>query len=252
MPLLAPALVRRLGGIAAKPGPHTSLRGASQIDKVIPIDQSPIGRTPRSNPATYVKLFDEIRKLYAGVPDSRIRGYTASRFSFNTEGGRCETCQGDGTVTVEMQFLADVEWGDLDYLIVDMPPGTGDIQLTLSQRVPVSGAVIVTTPQDIALLDARKGIEMFRKVDIDVLGVVDVLGIVQEVVAPVDGIISTILAEDGPAMDPAMLYPLLANILGFTLLFGSLLLRRARTEVLYRERRTRWVKEMILAPEGQS
>jgi ATP-binding protein involved in chromosome partitioning len=71
------------------------------------------------------------------------------------------------------QLLGQTAWHDLDYLIVDMPPGTGDIQLTLSQRVPVSGAVIVTTPQDIALLDARKGIEMFRKVDIEVLGVVE-------------------------------------------------------------------------------
>ena len=71
------------------------------------------------------------------------------------------------------QMLMQTDWGDLDYLVVDMPPGTGDIQLTLSQKVPVSGAVIVTTPQDIALLDARKGIEMFRKVDVPVLGIIE-------------------------------------------------------------------------------
>ncbi len=71
------------------------------------------------------------------------------------------------------QLLGDTEWGDLDYLVIDMPPGTGDIQLTLSQRVPVAGAVIVTTPQDIALADARKGLKMFEKVDVPVLGVVE-------------------------------------------------------------------------------
>jgi ATP-binding protein involved in chromosome partitioning len=74
---------------------------------------------------------------------------------------------------VVRQFLSDVNWGELDYLIVDMPPGTGDIQLTLSQRVPVSGAVVVTTPQDIALLDARKGLRMFQKVNVPVLGIVE-------------------------------------------------------------------------------
>jgi excinuclease ABC subunit A len=85
------------------------LEGDSQITEVVIVDQSPIGRTPRSNPATYLKAFDAIREVFADTPDAKRRGYTAGHFSFNVPGGRCETCQGDGTVTVEMQFLADVE-----------------------------------------------------------------------------------------------------------------------------------------------
>jgi excinuclease ABC subunit A len=105
---LARALVRRLGEIAPKPGPHASLRGASQIDKVVQIDQSPIGRTPRSNPATYTGLFDEIRKVFAGTRDAKQRGYKAGRFSFNVKGGRCEECQGQGLRRIEMNFLPDL------------------------------------------------------------------------------------------------------------------------------------------------
>jgi excinuclease ABC subunit A len=85
------------------------LDGDDQIKEVIIVDQSPVGRTPRSNPATYMKAFDAIRDVFAETPDSKRRGYAAGHFSFNVPGGRCETCQGDGTVTVEMQFLADVE-----------------------------------------------------------------------------------------------------------------------------------------------
>ena len=105
---LAHALVRRLGGIAPKPGPHASLRGVSQIDKVVEIDQSPIGRSPRSNPATYCGVFDEIRKVFAGSRDARKRGYKAGRFSFNVKGGRCEECQGQGQQKIEMNFLPDL------------------------------------------------------------------------------------------------------------------------------------------------
>jgi excinuclease ABC subunit A len=85
------------------------VEGAEFIDEVVLVDQSPIGRTPRSNPVTYIKAFDGIRDLFASLPESKKRGFTPGHFSFNIPGGRCETCQGDGTVTVEMQFLADVE-----------------------------------------------------------------------------------------------------------------------------------------------
>ncbi|MEC8756751.1 MAG: excinuclease ABC subunit UvrA [Bacteroidota bacterium] len=88
--------------------PYDSIEGLDQIDKVIDIDQSPIGRTPRSNPATYIKLFDEIRSLFAQLPESKIRGYKPGRFSFNVKGGRCETCKGAGLQTIEMNFLPDV------------------------------------------------------------------------------------------------------------------------------------------------
>jgi len=91
-----------------EPLPYTSIKGIENIDKVIEVNQSPIGRTPRSNPATYTKVFDEIRKLFALLPESKIRGYKLGRFSFNVKGGRCETCQGAGLRTIEMNFLPDV------------------------------------------------------------------------------------------------------------------------------------------------
>ncbi len=105
---LAPALLRRLGGTAPRPGQHASLRGASQIDKVVPIDQTPIGRTPRSNPATYTGVFDEIRKIFAGTREAKQRGFGVGRFSFNVKGGRCEACQGQGVQKIEMSFLPDL------------------------------------------------------------------------------------------------------------------------------------------------
>ena len=105
---LARALVRRLGGVAPKPGPHAGLRGVSQIDQVIQIDQSPIGRTPRSNPATYTGAFDEIRKVFAGTRAAKQRGYRVGRFSFNVKGGRCDECQGQGQIKIEMNFLPDL------------------------------------------------------------------------------------------------------------------------------------------------
>ena len=102
------AAARHLYGAAADPAPHESIAGLEQLDKVVAVDQSPIGRTPRSNPATYTGLFTPIRELFAGVPESRQRGYDAGRFSFNVKGGRCEACQGDGVTKVEMHFLADI------------------------------------------------------------------------------------------------------------------------------------------------
>ncbi|MEW5826273.1 MAG: excinuclease ABC subunit UvrA [Candidatus Bipolaricaulota bacterium] len=101
-------LLHRLGQATRRPGAHDDIEGHEAVDKVIEIDQSPIGRTPRSNPATYTKLFDDIRALFAKSPDARLRGYTAGRFSFNTKGGRCEACQGQGQEKIEMHFLPDL------------------------------------------------------------------------------------------------------------------------------------------------
>lgn len=105
---LAPALLRRLGQAAPKPGPHASLRGASQIDKLIEIDQSPIGRGPRSNLATYSGAWDEVRKVFAGTREAKLRGYRVGRFSFNVAGGRCDECEGQGLKRIEMNFLPDL------------------------------------------------------------------------------------------------------------------------------------------------
>jgi excinuclease ABC subunit A len=102
------ALARDLTGSRAPVGAHDSVDGVQHIDKIIEIDQSPIGRTPRSNPATYVGLFAPIRELFAGTPEARMRGYKPGRFSFNVKGGRCENCKGDGIIKIEMQFLPDV------------------------------------------------------------------------------------------------------------------------------------------------
>jgi excinuclease ABC subunit A len=106
--ILHRALLRRLHGAAAEPGRHDAIFGAEAIDKVIAIDQSPIGRTPRSNPATYTGAFAFVREMFSLVPEARARGYKPGRFSFNVKGGRCEACQGDGVRTIEMHFLPDV------------------------------------------------------------------------------------------------------------------------------------------------
>jgi excinuclease ABC subunit A len=102
------ALANRLHRLRVKPGDHEAVEGIECFDKVIDIDQSPIGRTPRSNPATYTKLFDHIRELYSLTPEAKVRGYKPGRFSFNVRGGRCETCKGDGQIKIEMHFLPDV------------------------------------------------------------------------------------------------------------------------------------------------
>jgi excinuclease ABC subunit A len=105
---LHPALARALHNAQSPPGPHDGLEGLEHLDKVINITQDPIGRTPRSNPATYVKVFDEIRRVFASTPEAKARGYKAGRFSFNVKGGRCEVCKGHGQKKIEMHFLADV------------------------------------------------------------------------------------------------------------------------------------------------
>jgi len=102
------AVARALYDSAAEPAPHEGMGGVDFFDRAVSVDQSPIGRTPRSNPATYTGLFTPIRELFAGVPEARARGYGAGRFSFNVKGGRCEACQGDGVLKVEMHFLPDI------------------------------------------------------------------------------------------------------------------------------------------------
>ncbi|MFV1971522.1 MAG: excinuclease ABC subunit UvrA [Acidimicrobiia bacterium] len=106
--ILSRALHATLHGSRTMPGRHRRIDGLENIDKIINIDQSPIGRTPRSNPVTYTKVFDAIRQLFASTPDAKMRGYKPGRFSFNVAGGRCETCKGDGTLRIEMHFLPDV------------------------------------------------------------------------------------------------------------------------------------------------
>jgi len=103
-----PALARRLGDARQEPGAHDELTGWQMLDKVIEIDQAPIGRSPRSNPATYTGVFGPVRELFAQLPEARARGYGPGRFSFNVKGGRCEACAGDGLIAIEMHFLPDV------------------------------------------------------------------------------------------------------------------------------------------------
>ncbi|MEV8436849.1 excinuclease ABC subunit UvrA [Actinosynnema sp. NPDC051121] len=106
--ILATVLANKLNGARQVPGRHTRVRGLDQVDKLVQVDQSPIGRTPRSNPATYTGVFDHIRKLFAATTEAKVRGYQPGRFSFNVKGGRCEACAGDGTIKIEMNFLPDV------------------------------------------------------------------------------------------------------------------------------------------------
>ena len=106
--ILYTALANKINGAKLPPGRHKRVRGIDQLDKVVGVDQSPIGRTPRSNPATYTGVFDHIRKLFAETTEAKIRGYQQGRFSFNVKGGRCENCAGDGTIKIEMNFLPDV------------------------------------------------------------------------------------------------------------------------------------------------
>jgi excinuclease ABC subunit A len=106
--ILLPALMQKIYKSKDAPGRHKSVDGIEHLDKVIDMDQSPIGRTPRSNAATYTGVFDNIRKLFAATPESKVRGYQPGRFSFNVAGGRCEACSGDGTIKIEMHFLPDV------------------------------------------------------------------------------------------------------------------------------------------------
>jgi excinuclease ABC subunit A len=106
--ILASVLANKLNGARQVPGRHTRVKGLEHVDKLVQVDQSPIGRTPRSNAATYTGVFDHIRKLFAATTEAKVRGYQPGRFSFNIKGGRCESCAGDGTLKIEMNFLPDV------------------------------------------------------------------------------------------------------------------------------------------------
>jgi excinuclease ABC subunit A len=146
------AVARRLNNASDAPAPHDKIEGLEHLDKVIDIDQSPIGRTPRSNPATYTGAFTPIREWYAQLPEARTRGYEPGRFSFNVKGGRCEACQGDGVIKIEMHFLPDV------YVTCDVCKGKRYNRETL--EVAFKGKSIA----DVLDMTVEEGIELFRAV----------------------------------------------------------------------------------------
>ncbi len=150
--ILYKKLAQTLNGSRERPGLHDRIDGLEQVDKIINIDQSPIGRTPRSNPGTYTKMFDLIRTLFADMPESKIRGYTAGRFSFNVKGGRCENCEGQGQLQIEMQFLPDV------YVPCDVCHGTRYNRETL--QVKYKGKSIA----DVLNLTVSEGLEFFANI----------------------------------------------------------------------------------------
>lgn len=148
--ILYPALARHLYGSLAEPGACTAIEGMEHVDKVIEIDQSPIGRTPRSNPATYTGLFTPLRELYAMLPESRERGYKPGRFSFNVKGGRCEGCEGDGMKRIEMNFLPDV------YVLCDVCRGARYNRETLAVKYKgksIAELLDTTVEEALALLE---------------------------------------------------------------------------------------------------
>jgi excinuclease ABC subunit A len=150
--ILHRALAQRLHGAAAEPGTYKAIRGIGDVDKVIDIDQSPIGRTPRSNPATYVGLFTPVRELFSLVPEARMRGYKPGRFSFNVKGGRCEACDGDGVIKIEMHFLPDV------YVTCDVCEGRRYNRETL--EVLYKGRNIA----EVLALTVREALELYEAV----------------------------------------------------------------------------------------
>ena len=146
------AVARRLNGASLAPAPHDRIEGLEHIDKIIDIDQSPIGRTPRSNPATYTGAFTPIREWFAGLPESKARGYEPGRFSFNVKGGRCEACQGDGVIKIEMHFLPDV------YVTCDVCKGKRYNRETLD--VTFKGKTIA----DVLDMTVEEALEFFKAV----------------------------------------------------------------------------------------
>ncbi len=150
--ILYNVLAHELNRARTQPGEHDRVEGLEYLDKVINIDQSPIGRTPRSNPGTYTGMFDEIRNLFASLSDSKMRGYKAGRFSFNVHGGRCEACQGQGQLRIEMQFLPDI------YVSCDVCQGARFNRETL--QVKFKGLSIA----DVLDTTVEKGIELFSNI----------------------------------------------------------------------------------------
>ena len=150
--ILYKSLAQKLNGAKIKPGKHDEIRGLENLDKVIVIDQSPIGRTPRSNPATYTGVFDYIRDVFAMTPEAKMRGYKKGRFSFNVKGGRCEACRGDGILKVEMHFLPDV------YVPCEVCGGRRYNRETL--QVKYKGKTI----SDILNMDVEEALEFFRNI----------------------------------------------------------------------------------------
>jgi len=162
------AVARRLNDAHEAPAPHEAIRGLEHLDKVIDIDQSPIGRTPRSNPATYTGAFTPIREWYAGLPEARARGYEPGRFSFNVKGGRCEACQGDGVIKIEMHFLPDV------YVTCDVCKGKRynreTLEVTFKEK-SIADVLDMTVEEGIELFSAvpaiRKVLETLARVGLD-------------------------------------------------------------------------------------
>ena len=150
--ILYKRLVTELNGAKKVAGAHTDMLGIDNLDKVIAIDQSPIGRTPRSNPATYTGVFNDIRDLFASTAEAKARGYKANRFSFNVKGGRCEACQGDGIVKIEMHFLADI------YVPCDVCKGARYNRETL--EVKYKGKNIY----DVLEMTVEEGLEFFSSI----------------------------------------------------------------------------------------
>jgi len=162
------ALAQKLLGTKERPGEHDEIVGWQLIDKVIDIDQSPIGRTPRSNPATYTGLFTHIRELFSQLPESRVRGYDPGRFSFNVKGGRCEACAGDGVIKIEMHFLPDV------YVTCEVCRGMRYNRETLEVRYrgkSVADVLNLTVGEALELLSnfppIRQKLETLRDVGLD-------------------------------------------------------------------------------------
>ncbi len=160
--ILYNALAAKLMFARTSPGEHEKIEGIEHLDKIINIDQSPIGRTPRSNPGTYTGLFDEIRKLYAELPESKVRGYKPGRFSFNVHGGRCEACQGQGELRIEMQFLPDV------YVPCDICHGRRfnreTLQVMFHEQYSIADVLDMTV--DHAVVEFKNYPQMFNKLSL--------------------------------------------------------------------------------------